>query len=101
MAVRSRLCALYVCVGPRARVCVRSRVFASSLEGGMPPAGNGNVLLPREDERRWRGGGESGCEGVPSVVGPQGGTESGRSAGGSQSADDLSCTSHLNRENPL
>lgn len=41
------------CVRARAGVCVRSRVFASSLEGGMPPTGNGNVLLPWEDERRW------------------------------------------------
>jgi len=67
----------------------------------MPPTGNGNVLLPREDERRWRAGGRSGCERVLSVVGPQGGTESDRSAGGSQSVADLVYVAFKSRESSV
>lgn len=45
-------------------------------------------------------GGESGCERVLSVVGPEGGTESDRSAGGSQSATDLMYVALESRESP-
>lgn len=79
-----------ICVRARVRVCVLLCVF-TSLEGGMPPTGNGNILLSREKERRWRGRKESGYERVLLVVGPQGGTESDKSAGGSQSVVDFMC----------
>lgn len=90
MAVRD--CALYVCA--RAYVYV---YLPPCKEAGMPPTGNGNVLLPWEDGRRWRGR-ESGCERVLS----------GRRVVRNQTDPQVvlnplltSYTSYLNRENPL
>lgn len=87
MTVRSRL---HV-------VCVRARVYVY-----LPPCKERHAANGEWKRFVAEGGskGGSGCERVLSVVGSQGGTESDRSAGGSQSAADLMYVRFESRKSP-